>query len=206
PSKRTLGCEDVAGDRLVLSAPPATDHPTGWPPSERCRWVLPLRRPDGTMTADLGGTDSKVRRRTLSDLCTHCSLAPSYIALAIPSYAARIAANIRFFQHHGLPTGASLAIGGLDAVAHFVDQVSLLAGILLLTPATLDVGLGGATPSGLWHLVVTLARLGVTALAPSSSDGGGHRCQMGGQAVERRIRCAEATAVAAASASCSAEA
>jgi uncharacterized membrane protein YbhN (UPF0104 family) len=91
-------------------------------------------------------------------------LATSYIALAIPSYAARVAVNIRFFQRHGLPAGSALAIGGLDAIAQFRVQVFLLGGILLLTPASLELHLDGSAPTGLARLVLVVLALGVAAV------------------------------------------
>jgi glycosyltransferase 2 family protein len=85
-------------------------------------------------------------------------LATSYISLAVPTNAARIAVNIRFFQRHGLRPGAALAIGALDGLGQFVVQVLLLVGILVLTPASLDLSLDGAAPSGLvWLIVIVLA-------------------------------------------------
>lgn len=90
-------------------------------------------------------------------------LASSYIALAVPSSAARIAVNIRFFQRHGLATGSALAVGALDGITGFVVQALLLAGILVLTPLSLDVDLSGAAPTGLIQLVVVVVGLGVLA-------------------------------------------
>ena len=92
-------------------------------------------------------------------------LATSYIALAVPSYAARIAMNIRFFQRHGLAAGSSLAIGGLDAISQFAVQVSLLGAILLLTPASLELDLGAAAPNGLVRLVLVLVVAALVAVA-----------------------------------------
>jgi uncharacterized membrane protein YbhN (UPF0104 family) len=83
-------------------------------------------------------------------------LATSYIALAVPSSAARMAVNIRFFQRHGLRAGAALAIGALDGFAQFIVQALLLIGILLLTPATLDLDLSNSAPSGLTTMLVII--------------------------------------------------
>ena len=69
-------------------------------------------------------------------------LAVSYVNLAIPSAAGRIAVNIRFFQRHGVAPGAALAAGALDGFAGFVVQAVVLAGLLLFTPASLDLDLG----------------------------------------------------------------
>jgi uncharacterized membrane protein YbhN (UPF0104 family) len=92
-------------------------------------------------------------------------LATSYIALAIPSYAARIAVTIRFFQRHGLAAGTALALGGLDSITQFAVQVMLLGGILLLTPVSLELDLDGAAPTGLVRLVVIIVVGAAVAIA-----------------------------------------
>ena len=68
-------------------------------------------------------------------------LAISYINLAVPSFAARIAMNVRFFQRQGVRAGSALAVGAVDSVAGFVVQVSLLASVLLFSSVTLDLQL-----------------------------------------------------------------
>jgi glycosyltransferase 2 family protein len=93
-------------------------------------------------------------------------LATSYISLAVPTSAARIAVNIRFFQRHGLPAGAALAIGGLDSLGQFAVQLVLLVGILLLTSATLELSLDGAAPSGLiWLVAIVFIAAAAATLA-----------------------------------------
>jgi uncharacterized protein (TIRG00374 family) len=91
-------------------------------------------------------------------------LATSYIALAVPATAARVAINIRFFQRHGLPAGTAVAIGALDGVCQFIVQLLLLVGILLLTPATLDLSLDSSTPSKLTVLVIVVLALAAAAV------------------------------------------
>ena len=49
-----------------------------------------------------------------------------FIALAVPSSAARVATNVRFFQRQGAPTAQALTIGLIDSVFGFVVQVLLL--------------------------------------------------------------------------------
>jgi len=68
-------------------------------------------------------------------------LAQSYVGLAVPTTAARIAMNVRFFQKQGLRSGAALAIGGLDGFAGFLVEATLLLGLLLFTPQTLHFDL-----------------------------------------------------------------
>lgn len=68
-------------------------------------------------------------------------LAVSYINLAVPSSAARIAVNVRFFQRHGLSAGSAATIGALDGFSGFIIQAGLLSSLLLFTPASLEVDL-----------------------------------------------------------------
>jgi uncharacterized membrane protein YbhN (UPF0104 family) len=91
-------------------------------------------------------------------------LATSYISLAVPATAARVAVNIRFFQRHGLRPGTALAVGALDGFAQFIVQALLFIGILAFTPATLHLDLSGAVPSGLSLLVLVMVLAGVAAL------------------------------------------
>ena len=91
-------------------------------------------------------------------------LAQSYIGLAVPSSAGRVALNVRFFQRHGLSPGAALAIGAIDGFAGLVIQATLLIGLLLLTSVSLDLDLDDAEPGGLVRLVVIVLALSVVAL------------------------------------------
>ncbi len=83
-------------------------------------------------------------------------LAVSYVNLAIPASAARIAVNVRFFQRQGLPAGAALAVGALDGVGGFLVQVVLLLGVLTLTGATLDLDLDLSLGDGPGRLLLYL--------------------------------------------------
>ena len=76
-------------------------------------------------------------------------LAVSYINLAIPSTAARLAVNIRFFQRHGVGAGGALAAGGLDGLSGLVVQVVVLVSMLAFGSASLDLdlSLSGSGPS-----------------------------------------------------------
>ncbi len=92
-------------------------------------------------------------------------LAASYVNLAIPSSAARIAVNVRFFQRHGLPTGTALAVGGLDGVSGFIVQALLLSSLLLFTPASLDVNFNDALSGGAGRLLFTILGVALAAIA-----------------------------------------
>ena len=91
-------------------------------------------------------------------------LAASYVNLAIPSSAARIAVNVRFFQRHGLATGSALAVGALDGLSGFVVQASLLLSLLLFTSASLDVDFSDALSGGAGKLLVTIVVVVVVVL------------------------------------------
>ncbi len=97
-------------------------------------------------------------------------LAISYVNLAIPTAAARIAVNIRFFQRQGVPPGAAVATGALDGVSGFIVQAILLVSLLLFSPMSLDLDFEDPT-SGALRLVAILlvgvaVAVGVVAVIP----------------------------------------
>jgi uncharacterized membrane protein YbhN (UPF0104 family) len=83
-------------------------------------------------------------------------LAISYVNLAIPTAAARIAVNIRFFQRQGVAPGAAVATGALDGVSGFIVQAVLLGSLLLFSSLSLDLDISGPSSSAL-QMVVTVA-------------------------------------------------
>jgi len=64
-----------------------------------------------------------------------------FIALAVPSSAARIALSVRFFQRSGVPTAQAITIGAIDSVTGFVIQAFILAIIALANLVTLDLSI-----------------------------------------------------------------
>lgn len=86
-------------------------------------------------------------------------LAVSYVNLAVPTSAARVAVNIRFLQRHGVPTGSAFAVGAIDGFASFVTQSILLVALLLLGSASLDVNLSAAMPGRLLAILVGVVLL-----------------------------------------------
>ena len=65
-------------------------------------------------------------------------LAIQFIALAVPSSAARVAMNVRFFQLSGASAAEALAIGGIDSVSGFLIQALII--LLVVTGVvTLDL-------------------------------------------------------------------
>jgi len=70
-----------------------------------------------------------------------------FIALAVPSSAARLALDVRFFGRNGTEGGGAVSIGVIDGVCGFIVQVVLIAMISLSGLASLELGGGGATPT-----------------------------------------------------------
>ncbi|MGE5227848.1 MAG: lysylphosphatidylglycerol synthase domain-containing protein [Planctomycetaceae bacterium] len=79
--------------------------------------------------------------------------AVQFIQLAVPSSAARIALEIRFFERNGVASAGAVAIGAIDGVSGFLIQAILILVITLSGLATLDLS---------------------SATSTSSSSGGGH--------------------------------
>jgi len=80
----------------------------------------------------------------------------AFIALAVPSSAARIALEIRFFGRLGLSSASAVAVGAIDSVSGFMVEVALIALILLTGMSSLQLGgLDGQTVTftGKWLLI-----------------------------------------------------
>jgi uncharacterized membrane protein YbhN (UPF0104 family) len=90
-------------------------------------------------------------------------LAVSYVNLAIPTAAARVGVNIRFFQRHGVPPGSAIAAGAIDGFGGFVAQALILASLLIFTPASLDLELDRAADGARTLLIVAVV-IGVVAV------------------------------------------
>jgi uncharacterized membrane protein YbhN (UPF0104 family)/tRNA A-37 threonylcarbamoyl transferase component Bud32 len=87
-------------------------------------------------------------------------LAISYVNLAIPTAAARIAVNVRFFQRQGLTATTAMATGALDGVSGFIVQAMLLGSLLLFSGLSLDVDVAGPASAAIriaWMLAIVLA-------------------------------------------------
>jgi uncharacterized protein (TIRG00374 family) len=95
-------------------------------------------------------------------------LAISYVNLAIPTAAARIAVNVRFFQRQGLPATTAVATGALDGVSGFIVQAMLLGSLLLFSGLSLDVDVAGPASAAVrivWMVAIGLAIAFVVILA-----------------------------------------
>jgi uncharacterized membrane protein YbhN (UPF0104 family) len=71
-----------------------------------------------------------------------------FIGLAVPSSAARVALEIRFFERVGVEAGGAVSIGLIDSVCGFLVQVLLILGITLSGLASLAFGSSGSSADG----------------------------------------------------------
>ena len=95
-----------------------------------------------------------------------------FIQLAVPSSAARVALEIRFFQRMGIEVGGATSIGIIDSVSGFVIQILMiliitLSGLASLTlpSATSTSSSSSSSSSGsslsLWMLLLALLVIGL---------------------------------------------
>jgi uncharacterized membrane protein YbhN (UPF0104 family) len=69
---------------------------------------------------------------------TTLQFAICYVNLAIPSTAARVAINIRFFERFGVPPTTAVSAGAIDSVSGFIVQIALF--LVLFFWSDLDFG------------------------------------------------------------------
>lgn len=96
-------------------------------------------------------------------------LAISYVNLAVPTAAARIAVNVRFFQRQGVSPSAAVATGALDGVSGFIVQTILLGSLLLFSGLSLDVDVGGPASAaarvvGIVAVIVAVAMIVIVVI------------------------------------------
>jgi uncharacterized membrane protein YbhN (UPF0104 family) len=92
----------------------------------------------------------------------------TFVNLAVPSTAARVAMNIRFFQRNGLDRTTAIGVGGLDSVAGFVSQIFLIVVIVGfgLSSLNLDISTSSVDFDGQLLLIVVLAvAVGIAVVA-----------------------------------------
>jgi uncharacterized membrane protein YbhN (UPF0104 family) len=88
-----------------------------------------------------------------------------FIQLAVPSSAARIALNIRFFQRAGATTTAAVAIGVIDGVSGFIVQIMLILVISLSGLGSLNLRPQSSSGSVPWTLILIGVAVVVIAVA-----------------------------------------
>jgi uncharacterized membrane protein YbhN (UPF0104 family) len=106
---------------------------------------------------------------------TLLEFAITFVNLAVPSTAARVAVNIRFFQRNGLDRTTAIGVGGLDSVAGFVAQISLILFIVGFGLGSLNMDISANAPdlNGQLLLIAVVAiavGVGVVALVPKFRD------------------------------------
>jgi uncharacterized membrane protein YbhN (UPF0104 family) len=78
-----------------------------------------------------------------------------YVNLAIPSTAARVLINVRFFQRFGVTPTTAMTAGVIDSVAGFIVQILLFLGLFLLeTDLHFDISSDTSELSGLGTIVL----------------------------------------------------
>ena len=69
--------------------------------------------------------------------------AVQFIGLAVPSSAARVAMEVRFFERSGVPSAGAVSIGAVDSVSTFVIQILMIVLILAADVVTLNLATTG---------------------------------------------------------------
>lgn len=91
-------------------------------------------------------------------------LAISFINLAVPSTAARVAVNMRFYQRFGIGTTAAATSGLLTSLSGFAVQVFLLVILIVIGDQSIDwdqIAFSGTVV----RLIILAAAIGLVALA-----------------------------------------
>jgi hypothetical protein len=103
--------------------------------------------------------------------------AVQFIELAVPSSAARVALEVRFFQRNGVDTGGALSIGLRDSLSGFAIQIMLILIIALSELASLDLSSSSSgssassSSSGPSLLLLAAGLLVLGGSSPSPSPG-----------------------------------
>ena len=88
---------------------------------------------------------------------TTLQFALSFVGLAMPSTAGRVAVNTRFFQRNGVEPTTAVAMGALDGFTGFLCQLTILISVLLLGVGSLDLQLDDFDVSTITTLVTWIA-------------------------------------------------
>ncbi len=74
---------------------------------------------------------------------TALQFAMTFVSLAMPSTAGRVAVNVRFFQRNGVEPTTAIAMGAMDGFSGFICQIFLMGSILLFGLGSLNIELSG---------------------------------------------------------------
>jgi len=96
----------------------------------------------------------------------------SYVNLAVPSSAGRIAITTRFFQRFGVPPAAAISAGAIDSLSDFVVQVVLFVLVFFLSDIDLGLSLSTDQLSGLGTvalgiIIVVIVVAAIAILVPA---------------------------------------
>jgi uncharacterized membrane protein YbhN (UPF0104 family) len=94
---------------------------------------------------------------------TALQFAICYVNLAIPSTAARVAINVRFFQRFGVTPTTAMTAGVIDSVSGFVVQIGLFLTVFFASDLDLHLTTDASDTSG-WGTILLIA-LGVIVVA-----------------------------------------
>ena len=92
-------------------------------------------------------------------------LSVSYVNLVIPSTAARMAVNIRFFQRHGVPAGGAMAAGAIDGLSGFIIEALILGSMLLFGSQSLGLSLDSSDSGSSFTLLLIVVIAGLASIA-----------------------------------------
>jgi uncharacterized membrane protein YbhN (UPF0104 family) len=85
---------------------------------------------------------------------TALQFAICYVNLAIPSTAARVAINVRFFQRFGIRPTAAMTAGAIDSVSGFIVQIVLFLVLFFGSDLNLELSTDTSEMSGLATIVL----------------------------------------------------
>lgn len=88
----------------------------------------------------------------------------TFVNLVVPSTAARVAVNIRFFQRQGIPPASAVSIGVIDGFGGFVVQLLILSSVLLFDFGHVDLDLDLASRGDMGGLLRLLLGLVVVVV------------------------------------------
>jgi uncharacterized membrane protein YbhN (UPF0104 family) len=94
---------------------------------------------------------------------TVMQFAGTYVNVAVPSSAGRVALTTRFFQRFGVPPAAALSAGMIEGFSEFITQLTLFLLIFLFSDVNLGLSLNQNQLSGL--ATTALIVLGALAVA-----------------------------------------
>jgi uncharacterized membrane protein YbhN (UPF0104 family)/tRNA A-37 threonylcarbamoyl transferase component Bud32 len=88
----------------------------------------------------------------------------TFINLVLPSTAARVATNVRFFQRQGIPAASAMSIGVIDSLGGFAVQIMILCGVLLFGWGDVQLEMPSDSALGEGNLLTVLVAVAVIVI------------------------------------------